>query len=155
MGLYINKGNEGFRQIRNSEYVDKSGLIAVVNKTLFTERKMSCVTRSRRFGKSMAAKMLAAYYDRSVDSRSLFADLQIASDPSFGQHLNKYPVIYLDLSEFVSRFHDTDIVEQINSALRDDISAAYPQVELRETDDLMDLLIRIYLEAGEQFTRCW
>jgi len=48
MGLYINKGNEGFRQIRNSEYVDKSGLIAVVNNTLFTRKKMSCVTRSRR-----------------------------------------------------------------------------------------------------------
>lgn len=62
MGFYINKGDEGFRQIRNSEYVDKSGLIAVVNGTLFTERKLSCVSRSRRFGKSMAAKMLAAYY---------------------------------------------------------------------------------------------
>jgi len=55
MGLYINKGNEGFRQIRNSEYVDKSGLIAVVNNTLFTRKKMSCVTRSRRFGKSMVS----------------------------------------------------------------------------------------------------
>jgi hypothetical protein len=151
MGTYINIGNAGFQRVRNSEYVDKSGLIAVVNSTLFTERSFSCVTRCRRFGKSLAAKMLAAYYDRSVDSRSLFADLQIASDPSFEQHLNKYPVIYLDLSEFVSRFHDTDIVEQINSALRNDIAAAYPQVELRETDDLMDLLIRIYLETGEQF----
>ena len=151
MGTYINIGNAGFQRVRNSEYVDKSGLIAVVNSTLFTERSFSCVTRCRRFGKSLAAKMLAAYYDRSVDSRSLFADLQIAGDPSFEQHLNKYPVIYLDLSEFVSRFHDTDIVEQINSALRTDIAAAYPQVELRETDDLMDLLIRIYLETGEQF----
>ena len=50
MGRYINKGNEAFRQARNSEYVDKSGLIAVVNKTLFTRQKLSCVTRSRRFG---------------------------------------------------------------------------------------------------------
>ena len=62
MGIYINKGNNAFREIRNSEYVDKSGLIAVVNKTLRTEQKFSCVTRSRRFGKSMAAKMLAAYF---------------------------------------------------------------------------------------------
>lgn len=60
MGIYINKGNEGFRRIRNSEYVDKSGLIAIVNKTLFTEQSFSCVTRSRRFGKTMAAKMLQA-----------------------------------------------------------------------------------------------
>jgi len=69
MGLYINKGNEGFRQIRNSEYVDKSGLIAVVNSTLFTRKKMSCVTRSRRFGKSMAAEMLCAAIDQIKERR--------------------------------------------------------------------------------------
>jgi len=100
MGIYINKGNGLFRQVRNSEYIDKSGLIAVINQTLFTERKFTCVTRSRRFGKSMAAKMLAAYYDKSCDSRTLFADLQIAQQPTFEEHLNKYPVIYLDLSSF-------------------------------------------------------
>ena len=93
MGIYINKGNSGFQQIRNSEYVDKSLLIAEVNKTLCTEQKFSCVTRCRRFGKSMAAKMLAAYYDHSCDSQALFADLAIAGDPTFEQHLNKYPVI--------------------------------------------------------------
>ena len=73
MGFYINKGNKGFRMVRNSEYVDKSELIAAVNRTLFTEQRFSCVSRCRRFGKSMAAKMLAAYYDCSCDSRELFA----------------------------------------------------------------------------------
>ena len=57
MGIYINKGNTGFREIRNSEYVDKSGLISAVNGTLFTTHKFSCVSRCRRFGKSMAAQM--------------------------------------------------------------------------------------------------
>ena len=104
MGIYINKGNEGFRSSRNSEYVDKSELIAVMNKTLFTEQRFTCVSRCRRFGKSMAAKMLAAYYDHSCDSRELFADLKIANDPSFEKHLNKYPVIYLDMTSFVTRF---------------------------------------------------
>ena len=94
MGTYINIGNAGFQSARNSEYVDKSELITVVNKTLFTERRFSCVSRCRRFGKSMAAKMLYAYYDHSCDSRSLFADLQIANDPQFEQHLNKYAAIY-------------------------------------------------------------
>ena len=74
MGIYINTGNIGFQSARNSEYVDKSGLISVVNSTLFTERRFSCVTRCRRFGKSMAAKMLCAYYDQSCDSRELLAD---------------------------------------------------------------------------------
>ena len=73
MGTYINIGNEGFESARKHEYIDKSGLLAAVNNTLFSEWRFSCVTRCRRFGKSMAAKMLCAYYDHSVDSRSLFA----------------------------------------------------------------------------------
>ena len=80
MGIFINRGNADFQRIRNSEYVDKTELISVVNRTLFTEQSMSCVTRCRRFGKSMAAKMLCAYYDDSCDSRSLFADLKISPD---------------------------------------------------------------------------
>ena len=151
MGRYLNIGNEAFRRARNSEYVDKSGLIAVVNGTLFTERSYSCVSRSRRFGKSVAAAMLAAYYDRTCDSRSLFADLKIAGDPSFEQHLNKYPVIYLDLTDFTTRYHDGDIVTYVDAALRQDIGKAYPQVPAQEGDDLMDLLMRIYEVIGERF----
>ena len=151
MGIYINKGNSGFRQIRNSEYIDKSGLIGVVNQTLFTEQKFICVTRCRRFGKSMAAKMLAAYYDHSCDSRSLFTDLQIASNPSFEEHLNKYPVIYLDMTTFITRFNDDRIVWHIQDELKTDIQTAYPQISLREKDDLMAFLQRISIETGEHF----
>ena len=118
MGTYINIGNIGFQRARNSEYVDKSELIAIINSTLNTERGFTCVTRCRRFGKSMAAKMLNAYYDQSCDSRSLFADLEIAKDSSFEKHLNKYPVIYLDTSDFVTRFHDDTIVEHIDAELK-------------------------------------
>ena len=121
MGIYINKGNEGFRSSRNSEYVDKSGLISVVNSTLFTRQRFTCVSRCRRFGKSMAAEMLAAYYDHSCDSRSLFADLKIAGDPSFEKHLNKYPVICLDLSDFVTRYKDDNIVDKMEERMVADI----------------------------------
>ena len=151
MGRYINKGNEGFRRIRNSEYVDKTELISVVNRTLFTENCFSCVSRCRRFGKSMAAKMLAAYYDRSCDSRSLFADLKIASDPSFEKHLNKYPVIYLDMTSFVTRFKSDSIVGHIEEELKEDLQDAYPDVEFRAKDDLMGDLFRIAAATGQRF----
>ena len=151
MGTFINIGNAAFQRIRRSEYIDKSGLIAVVNSTLFTEQCFSCVTRCRRFGKSMAAKMLCAYYDHSCDSRSLFADLEIANDPSFEKHLNKYAVIYLDMTEFVTRFHDEDIVGQLDNALMADVLEAYPGTQTREGDDLMNCLIRIMEATGEQF----
>ena len=151
MGYYINVGNAGFQRIRNGQYVDKSGLISVVNGTLFTERCFSCVTRCRRFGKSMAAKMLCAYYDQSCDSRALFADLKIASDPSFEQHLNKYPVIYLDMTSFVTRFKTDDIVQMMDAELRADIGQAFPDVGQGEGDDLMAFLIRIAIECKQQF----
>ncbi len=149
--FYIDKGNEAFRRIRKSEYIDKSGLIAVVNHTLFTEQSFTCVTRCRRFGKSMAAKMLAAYYDRSCDSRSLFADLQIASDPTFEEHLNKYPVICIDLSDFVTRKVDRGIMDRINRALIQDVQKAYPQVPSEEDDDLMEYLMRINAATDDTF----
>ena len=151
MGIYINTGNIGFQRVRNSEYIDKSGLISVVNSTLFTERSFSCVTRSRRFGKSMAAKMLCAYYDHSCDSRQLFADLQIASDPQFEKHLNKYPVIYLDISDFVTRFKDDSIMLHINEEMKADIHEAYPDVPMKAEDDLMAFLIRINAKTNEPF----
>lgn len=151
MGIYINRGNKGFRECRNGEYIDKSELIAVVNRSLFTEQRFSCVSRCRRFGKSMAAKMLAAYYDRSCDSRELFADLKIAKDALFEVHLNKYPVIYLDITDFVTRYEGGSIVRQIESKLQDDILDAYPDVVTKDGDDLMDCLLRIAAATGDKF----
>lgn len=151
MGKFINIGNAGFQSARNSEYVDKSGLIAVVNKTLFNERRFSCVSRCRRFGKSMAAKMLYAYYDHSCDSRSLFADLAIAKDPDFEKHLNKYATIYLDMTDFVARYKSDDIVDKIESTLLEDVSEAYPDVAVEKEDDLLDYMLRVSIEKGEQF----
>jgi len=151
MGMFINKGKTAFQRIRNSEYVDKSGLIALVNSTLFTEACFTCVSRCRRFGKSMAARMLCAYYDKSGSSRELFADLEIANHPSFEAHLNKYPVIYLDMTDFVETYKDDSIVAHIKEELRTEILETYPQVEVRETDDLMRCLFRIAQATGEQF----
>ena len=148
MGTYIDKGNNAFQLIRNGEYVDKSGLIAVVNKTLRTEQMFSCVTRCRRFGKSMAAKMLAAYYDRSCDSRKLFADLEIANDPTFEQHLNKYPVIYLDLSAFTRELGKGSIVRCMEKELIADIRTAYSNVPVPRGGDLMKYLLHQRLPSG-------
>ena len=151
MGTYINIGNSGFQSARNGEYVDKSALIPVVNATLETEFRFSCVSRCRRFGKSMAAKMLNAYYDQSCDSRSLFADLEVANDPSFERHLNKYPVIYVDMTSFVTRFGNDDIIKRMNAEIIADIQRAFPEVPLMDDDDMMKYLIRIVESTGLRF----
>ena len=153
MGTYIDRGNVDFAQARNSTYVDKSGLIAVINETLFTEQRRSCVTRSRRFGKSMAANMLCAYYDRSCDSRALFADLEIAKAPSFEKYLNKFPVIKLDLTDFTTDYKDNpDIISVMQEKLKEDVRRAYPGIVPDDfKDGFMDMLISINQATGDSF----
>lgn len=80
MGIYLNPGNSGFEEIRRSPYVDKTGLITLINHTIGTKKKLTCISRPRRFGKSYAAQMLCAYYDRTCSSEKLFSDCCIAQD---------------------------------------------------------------------------
>ena len=90
MGRYLNPSNVLFETALNSQiYVDKSGLISYTNRVLRSEQRYICVSRPRRFGKSMAANMLASYYGRGVDSKSQFEHLRIGEDASFEQHLNQ------------------------------------------------------------------
>jgi len=150
MGRFIDIGNDGFQKARNSEYVDKSELVGFVNRSLNTEHNMLCVTRARRFGKSMAAKMLCAYYDRSCDSRSLFADLKISKDNSFEQNLNKYPVIYLDLTYFTTTCRLTpDIVDSIEHSLIADLQELYPSANVSKDEPFIDGLLKA-VEASKQ-----
>ena len=91
MGIYLNPGNEEFQKALNSKiYVDKTMLISEMNQNLNTEHQNICVSRPRRFGKSMTANMLVAYYSKGCDSKSMFADYKIAQDESFEANLNKY-----------------------------------------------------------------
>ena len=152
MGIYINKGNNAFRDIVNSEYVDKTSLIPLINMTLNTESRYSCVTRCRRFGKSMAAKMLCAYYDKSCDSRELFVGLKAEKDKSFEKFLNKYSVIYLDVTSFTARPELGDrIVRVIQEKIIEELKDAFPSVRYRDNSDLMDTLSAIQEATGEKF----
>ena len=143
MGRFINKGNDGFRAVRNGEYVDKSRLIEIVNATLNTERQFTCVSRARRFGKSVGAKMLYAYYDQWCGDRELFADLQVYSSPSFARHFQHYPVVYLDMTDFVTRYNSDEIISHIQSDVISELKEVFPEVKYRENDDLADVLSTI------------
>ena len=152
MGVYINKGNSDFRDIVAHEYVDKSSLIPRINAMLNSENRYSCVTRCRRFGKSMAAKMLCAYYDRSCDSRELFRGLEAEKDESFGTYLNKYYVISIDMTDFTTRYrNEKDIVKRIQSRMIKDVLDVFPQINAQDDDDLMEILYRISESTGERF----
>ena len=98
MGTYLNPGNGSFVRILNKTYVDKTGLLRLLNQTIDTPDNLTCISRPRRFGKSYAAQMLCAYYDKTCDSSGLFDGLEIAKDPSYVKHLNRYDVLYLDMT---------------------------------------------------------
>ena len=133
MGIYLNPGNSGFQEIRNSRYVDKSGLISLINRTIGTKQKLTCVSRPRRFGKSFAAQMLCAYYDKGCDSSDLFCDLAIAVDKklngSYQQHLNKYDVIYLDMTNIMGKAAPQDILSFIENGVTEELLDAYPELK--------------------------
>ena len=104
MGIYLNPGNKGFwESIRSEIYVDKTGLIAHTNNYMNTRQKFICVSRPRRFGKSMALEMLAAYYSCGCDSRDLFRGKEIERVSTFEEYLNQYDVIYLNMQQFLIR----------------------------------------------------
>ena len=152
MGIYINRGNREFRDIVTHDYVDKTCLIPIVNATLNSEKRYSCVTRCRRFGKSMAAKMLCAYYDKSCDSRELFRGLKVEKDKSFETYLNKYYVIWVDMTDFTTRFrNEKKIVKIIQNKIINDILAEFTQISRQDDDDLMEILYRISESTGERF----
>ncbi len=146
MGVYINTGKKEFESVRVDEYIDKSMLIAYFNSVLGSQqRKFMCVTRARRFGKSIAAKMLCAYYDHSVDSHVLFEDLKIAQDPTYEKHINKYPVIYLDISGFTgdANIDKQQIVQEIGKSLSKDLTKCYPEAPIDTSDSLPVQLLKV------------
>ena len=90
MGTYLDPGNQVFSRIANKEYVDKTGLISFINQKIGSSNNLICISRPRRFGKSYAAKMLCAYYDKSCDSHELFRNYAIAKATDYESHINHY-----------------------------------------------------------------
>ena len=151
VGMYVNPGNEAFAGIINGDYVDKTGLIDVINSTLNKPSKLTCISRPRRFGKSFAASMLVAYYDCSCDSHELFKGYEISKCTSYEEHLNQYNVIALDITGFISEVKKSDgknvrdIPDIIEAALKRDIIAEYPEVA--DIESLSEALRR-YVELS-------
>lgn len=152
MGIYLNPGNTGFWQsIRSEIYVDKTGLIARTNQYLNTEQQFICVSRPRRFGKSMALKMLAAYYSRGCDSADLFRGFQIENDESFREHLNQYDVIFLNMQQFLIRAKDQDVTEYLERVVLAELRESYGDLFSEQITGLAEALERIYVKTDKQF----
>ncbi len=152
MGIYLNPDNNGFWEtVRSEIYVDKTGLIINTNKYLNTEQKYICVSRPRRFGKSVALKMLAAYYSRGCSSEDLFKGLKIEKDRSFREYLNQYDVIFLNMQQFLIEAKSNEITKYLEQEVFDDIWEEYGDVLEKKEVGLAATLRKIYVRAKKQF----
>jgi hypothetical protein len=153
MGIYVNPGKDNFEVAVNSEiYVDKTGMLEYTNRVLGTEQRYMCVSRPRRFGKSIAANMLMAYYSKGADSRELFSGLKITESKDYEKHLNKHNVICLDIASFLVRVRDvSDIVDCIQERVIEELFAMYPGVIKPGESVLADALEYVHQATGEKF----
>ena len=152
MGLYVNPGNEEFdRATKSKIYVDKTGMISFINQNLNTEHQNICVSRPRRFGKSIAANMLAAYYSRGCNSKELFEKLKIAGDAGFEEHLNKYNVIHLNMQQFLGRTKTIDeMLELLTRKVTRELKREFSDVTYYE-EDLVSVIEEIYSQTHSFF----
>ncbi len=141
--MFVNVDNRLFQIVRNSEYVDKSEIITLTNQVIDTEERFICVTRPRRFGKSVTVKMLNAYYSKGCDSKGLFSDLKIASSPDFEKHLNQHDVIYLDMTEFAdNKDNGIRYLENLNTDVVSELKDTYPEYFKKDKDYSLPEAIR-------------
>ena len=142
MGRFVNPDSSAFQVALNSRiYVDKAGLIEYI-----------CNSRPRRFGKSYAANMLAAYYSKGTDSEQMFSGLKISKDADFKKHLNKYDVIHIDIQWFLANCDDADkVVSFITKSVLDELRGIYPDVLPQEVVTLPDALSRVKERTGQKF----
>ena len=152
MGIYLNPGNKSYWEAVHSKiYVDKTGLIAYTNEFLNTREKYICVSRPRRFGKSMTLDMLAAYYSCGCDSGELFKGFRIESHASFEEHLNKYDVLFFNMQRFLSRAKDQRVTDYLEKTVVAEIRKVYGDFFSEEESDLSVVLEQIYVETDRQF----
>lgn len=149
MGTYLNPGNSAFARALTQKYIDKTSLISVINGTINTAKNLTCISRPRRFGKSYAAQMMCAYYDRTVDSHEMFAPWKISSLPGYEEHINKYNVIYLDMTDVMAETEQVDLVPFIKRSILRELKDAYPDTV--EVEGFVATLDKAIEKIGSRF----
>ena len=148
MGIYLNPENVDFQEVLNSKiYIDKSELIQYTNSVLRTTQKYICVSRPRRFGKSMAANMLTAYYSRGCDSKGLFQGLKIATHPDFEKYLNQYNVIHLNMRDYLTESENMkQLIQFVEDDLLDELQQEFSDLRMPRRKTLVKVLEQAFVQ---------
>ena len=153
MGRFVNPNNSAFQNALNAEiYVDKTGLIEATNRFLDTPQAFICNSRPRRFGKSMAANMLAAYYSKGCDSHELFADLAIGKSADYEKYLNQFDVIHVDVQWCLMMAKSAEAtISFISKNILKELREIYGNVIADDVEMVADALAIISEALGNKF----
>ena len=151
MNLYLNLNSNRFLEDLKGAYIDKTQLLAFTNSVLLSKDKYVCVSRPRRFGKSITADMLVAYYSKGSSSKELFSKFKIAKDPSFNEHLNKYNTISLDIQYMISKCGNVaSVIEYIQTQIIEELKEAFPNC-ITDDKNLVEAIAAVYKTYHEKF----
>lgn len=153
MGIYLNPGNENFQEaLRGEVYVDKTMMLDNLNTFMARGNKYICVSRPRRFGKTLAQNMVSAYYSRGCDSAELFSHLKIAAVPGYKDNMNRFHVIQIDMnSEYQSAEIKENTLKNLLRKIKREIRNQFSEIKFHEEDTLSDMMLQVYSQKKETF----
>ncbi|MBO5988253.1 MAG: AAA family ATPase, partial [Paludibacteraceae bacterium] len=156
MGLYLNPNADAFMQNRNKKiYVDKSQIIYELNDLIDSDDNFVCLSRPRRFGKSMAGNMISAYYSKGCDTREVFSQMKLGQEPCFDKYLNRFNVIKLDLNELYQnakkKNEHATLIAQIEERVVEEFKEQFANVDFEKDNSIDECILKVYKELGEKF----
>ncbi len=153
MGIYLNPSNIGFKETLAADiYIDKTMLISELNKFIDKANKYVCVSRPRRFGKTIATNMLCAYYSKGCDSREMFKDLKISKAENYEEYLNKLNFIKIDIaSEYQNAVDKGNLLKKLSFVVRQEFEIQFPNVKFDYAESIADCMLRVYAATNERF----
>lgn len=153
MGIYLNPSNDNYTATTTREiFVDKTMMLSVLNQFIKTDNKYICVSRPRRFGKTIAGNMICAYYSKGCDSRSLFEPLKISKDESYESNLNRFNVIKIDVnSEYRNALNPERLIIKLTISIREEFAQQFPEIKFTEDDSVADCILKVFAAKKEQF----
>ncbi len=156
MGIYLDSQTAYtlYKDETGKQYfVDKSQMLEELFPVVKAGNSHICVVRPRRFGKTVMANMIAAFFSRACSSDDIFGTLQIAQARDYKKHLNQYPVIHIFLNDTAGQCASyRQYISRIERCLVRDLRKTYPNVEMAEDESAIDALMDVYAEnPSERF----
>ena len=150
MGIYLNSRTAYTLYKSETEkpyFVDKSRMLEELFPLVQTGDNHICITRPRRFGKTVAANMIASFFSKAYDAQPVFQKLQIAGAEDYERYRNQFFVIHISFNELGGRCVSYgDYIDRIERKLIRDLKKEFPEADIDESESAADVLLELYAQ---------